>query len=220
MLAKIGLLSETAYQIEEPIVETDHLFKYYRFLEDHLFYLINPVPSSGDLFVTVKSESDPESKHIQVIRSPDSVPADWFTQFTCLPRDDFFTILACMNLPWNNTVFHILTQNYLNTVSSSGSQALKLPGNPLEVSTAITIVVSSQSFHRTGWPCTLSGIDGYDFICNLIANSCKANRKLWLPISLVFAEKCGPLSRWFYSLRFPFLYSIDRPDACFGKLAL
>ncbi len=122
--------------------------------------------------------------------------------------------------------FHILAESYIDIVTlgksnsnSPNQNALKLPGNPLEVAVSNAIVDSSHRFHEGGRFCTLSGLDGFHFFKNLVVNSVKTGRLSSRPIDLTFSKECESLSKWVEALTFPFLYSIDRQDVTFNSIS-
>ena len=205
-LEKCGLLFPSSYTEDE----CDYVFKYQEFMEDHLFNLIKPVKSRGDVFVTFRA-----SDSVKIIRSELAEAETWKHQYTRFFPDDFFGILASLFIAFRNPVFYILNDANIQT----NAEALKLPGKPFEVATAVAIVDSSQHSHGRYRRSTLAGVNGKDFVLNLISNCFKSPREQRYLIQLEFTRKAKPFDAWLSSLLVPFLYSVDREDANFSALA-
>jgi hypothetical protein len=219
--AKIGLFFPSAYNSEIPVSDKQKMFKYHRFIQDHLFYLINPVQSDKDIFVSAKPISAFQNinLHLPGMRRI----TVWNVPYTRFMPEDFFSILGSINIPFSRPVFHILTEGFFEKMSSAAAisdaanpEALKLPGNPLEVASGVSVVDSSQHSHSLARLYSLEGQDSFNFFSNLVYNCFRSEQREFIPLSLSIVPL---LQSWMEKFKFPFLYSVNRIDASFELLA-
>ncbi len=223
MLAKIGLLFGSTYFEEEPRHGKPEVFKSHRHLENHLYYLMNPVNPGKSVFITFAQEGN--IKHLMT-NVNDNLQI-WDTQYAYFRRDEFLTNLVCLAIPLAHPACRILSKAHAKMIAASEGisdeanlQALKLPGNYLEVAAAVSIVDATY-FHQSyssGTHFTLSGVDGKAFFQNLVVNLHKDSQKVKKPMLNFPENDLFDLSAWLKHVKLPFLYGINRESKEFELL--
>ncbi|NBO24380.1 MAG: hypothetical protein EBU93_03985 [Chlamydiae bacterium] len=203
-------------------------FKQKRFLEYHLFYLINPVDKSLDWFITFPAEEietelgsiDPPCLRI-VNKDSKDVLENWEFEYTEFNRKEMLTLIGCQFIQFTYPVSKILKKadsarkrQVESLLSSQNPNAVSSDGNSFEVLSAGCVVKASHYFHLKGSPPvhTFQGIPADNFIKNIIYEMGYTNdavsRNIWVPSDLLEILQ---------SIKIPFLYSINRKDAAFDK---
>lgn len=217
--AKIMLLTPFAYQSSR-IISSHECYHFNLFLENHLYYLINPNDLKGWIFLAFP----PKKKHLRVLVGSNIL--SWKKEYTFFRSEELFTILACLFVPFIYPVTAILqdaqpvTGGMVSNVPNS--EALSLPGNPLEVSAAVSVIDASHHFFGRGdKKITVAGQSGTDFIKNLIFNLIsdseitKTDR-----ITIRFPKLTFDLDgKFFKKCKIPFLYSMNRSIPILNKIS-
>ena len=188
-----------------------------RFIEHHLFYLRNPVDPESNAFLTFPPD---EEEGNLILYSP-SVP-EWSLAQSEFDPQEFFTIAACLFIPFTATVARILLHaNRLianSTASVGRSQNLRaraLDGNTFEVTSAVCVIRSSHySINLDQKPVfTFKGQSGREFISNLVHEMSYSSGEWRLPP--IFPAE---LNRFLERIRIPFLYSMSYDNPSFQLL--
>lgn len=203
---KIMLLTPFAYQNAE-IRDDEELFHFQLFIEYHLYYLVNPYDPNGWIFLSFSSIDQINGRsYLKVLRN--NGISDWINEFTFFRSEELLTILISVFIPFITPVTAIL-----KAAQRTNSAALSLPGNPLEVSAAVSVIDASHHFHgQMSQSYTLEGQNGSIFIKNLIVNliSVRGFSKQ-NEISITYPVNKFNLERDFIDkCRIPFLYALDR----------
>ena len=218
--AKIGLLFPTSFDFSNlsNLSSDDRNFHLPCFLEYHLYHLVNPTDFNDWLFMTFA----PQNNRTELMVNP-SGRVEWSNQFTHFKGEELFTILGCLWFPFNEPVTAILKKARRNNITDPSSicdmpndNAIKLPGNILEISAAVSLIDASHHFFdRRGGVAdssqlnTFAGQNGIDFIKNIIVNMIDdVSFKKALDISIIISHQV--LVDFLALCHIPYLYSINR----------
>ena len=228
MIAKIGLHLEQAFRPDEPVKEdTLSCFRHHRHMQDHLFYLNNPVQPDKCIFLAFKNKHS-VWETLQIFRSSAAKGDDWSLHYTSFNSEEFFTLLVCLNVALTFTVFSIMNNDFFRNATRNVSDAqnllaLKLPGNHLEVSVAASVADASQHLrvqngHLIDLACSLEGVNGKAFLENLLLNSLVGMARLDDCKHLIFGAELIGFHRFLSNITVPFLYGINRRDPVLEQL--
>ncbi len=233
-VAKLGLLTDAAcalLQIPSPNLEPFEPFKYIQFLENHLFYLLNPTGSALDYFITVRPSDIDGCMRLVTKVQEDSAEVDlinWNKQLTAFRNDELFTFLTCLCMKLNVSPSFILEHaneqlmaKNLRIAQLSNSNAVKLSGNNLEVAAAMICADASHHTSELVPIYSLAGQDGYTWLSNIVANcSFSLNfRGNSLEINDRTSKTPFDLKNWLESLQIPFIYGINNPNSMLDELS-
>jgi hypothetical protein len=233
--AKIGLLLSESYDGYSSLDINDYswLCSGFSFLQDHLYHLVNPLGRAGTSWIFLTCPPATSSSNILQIVTSSNLLA-WNYERTCFNQGETCTILACMFLPFGNTITDISTQsknkigqNYLSVHNVQNPSAPQRNGNLLEVSAAISIIDASQ--HSTDYLAgasltyetfSLGGQNGLVFIRNLLINLINVPNmsKFKLIYQLKLNDCKYNIENFLKSIKIPFLYSLNRSDAFLDQL--
>ncbi len=214
-LAKLGLMIPHAYRQAAPIDDDDALFNYKSFMNEHLYYLLDPTGSNRNCFLTFVPAL--KSSHLRYFKN--GRLHLWSADYTTFKQDELFTIMACLKVSIFRSTFSCLNIHYISKgiqaeslAELSNPRALKRSGNRLEVAASIGITDSSHYDSASG-EYSLSGQSSRSFLTNLFRN-CLENETIYeepLPLTIVFDPR---LSTWLNRrIQIPFLYGIDLNDS-------
>ena len=226
-LPKLGLLVPHSYRetVPDPDDDDDAIFNYKSFMDDHLYHLLSPVNHNRPFFLTFTPRF--RSRFLRYFDGSNLIM--WKTEYTTFKSQDFFTIMACLNIPFKIPTTTCLTLNYVRygvkgfTYGDiSNPNALKRSGNRLEVSAAVGITDSTHfDASDAGAVYNLSGQSAPSFLTNLLRN-CFYDVSGNSRSSKFAVEFTGPLQNWLSGrIKFPFLQGIDVSNfsAIFNDLA-
>ncbi len=226
MLAKAGLLFPAAYKTKQPFSEEEKMFHFHRFIQDHLYYLINPVENGKDVFVTMKaSGKNPELQICHRIK-PDGSNVeviDWLDYYTRFYVDDFFSIIGSLAIKFTSPIFLIFPEAFSANQSApegianaTNPEAVKLSGNHLEVASGVSVVDASQHSSENRL-LSFIGQHGVTFVANVLVNCLKIKNMPQLPITCTFED--ANLKAWLKCITLPFLYSLNVTNNAFDHWA-
>ena len=220
--ATFGLmLSDSFDRSYKEMMSIQHLCNY---LENHLYYLINPADPKGWMFLTVASGNS-EFPINFITQDKNSINTDtitlvktpWKVEFTYFRSGELLTILACQKLiPTDLSIEGILEANRLLSASKGTNvgetrpkgQECYFSGNTLEVLS--TVCFLDASHRNVNNPLlTFKGVSGLTYLKNLVQNL-SLNRNDRININLEFGfdlAKRFNLFLFFEACHFPFLYT-------------
>lgn len=218
--AKIGLLFPTSFNFSNlSSLSSEEEFHQSSFLEYHLYHLVNPTDIDDWLFMTFAPRNNRKELMIDLPNR-----TEWSNQYTYFKREELLTILSCLWFPFAEPVTAILKSARKSNTSDPSAisdmpnvNAIKLPGNVLEISAAVSLVdASHHSFERRGGSGsnssqvnTFAGQNGVDFIKNILVNMIDdLTVKKALKFSIQFSH--DDLTNFLSRCHIPFLYGIDR----------
>lgn len=217
ILANIGLLTPIPY-VDSDDQNPDDAFRRICYLNDHLFYVINPSDNTNWLFFTFLSLStSPKSVNLSILKNSDIV--DWKHEVAFLKSDDIITTLTCLFISFKASIASIfedsidsLSRKPEAIVKSPNPKALSLDGNYLEIVASCCIIDSSHSgYIRNNYKQTsLSGQNGVAFFENLIGNLIKNSsiQRQFININI-----CPVAKNFLNQIKVPFLgpYNMKLP---------
>lgn len=228
--AKVGLLLPDSYDKDAEIEDDNWFCQGFSFLQHHLYHLVNPNHSNSWIFVTCPPR--PSSQSLRIITA-DFEYQDWEKERTFFEAKEKTTILACLFLSFGNSVTDFLSRarkthikSALGVYNAANRRALKLPGNPLELSAAVSIIDSSQHSFANSTRVnrkeifSLGGQRGITFIKNLVLNMIdeKNFQRRQRIVNVNIGRFKFNLENFFKRMHVPFLYSLDRRDSFFDHL--
>jgi hypothetical protein len=220
MYGNIGLLLPESYMINSTDIAGETYFNGFQFLEYHLYYLRNPQMSTNWIFITFPPNED-SFDLLFPLPGDDTEP--WTIEYTYFNEKEFFGVFGCMFIPFSKSVTSLLINAHIQSNShSSGVHdtqnpvAPSNPSNPLEVSSAVSIVDATHHSFTDHRVTTFAGQPGTDFLNNLITNLIEdssfrkwnvddSRRNIVYPSASVF-----DLKQYMSMCHFPFLYSLNR----------
>ncbi len=214
MLAKAGHLFPGAYKTRQPSSEEEVMFHHHHFIQDHLYYLINPVVNGKDVFVTMKASG--KNPDLQICRriKPDRPTAeviDWLNYYTRFYADNFFSIIGSLAVKFTSPVFQIFPELLFGYKSSPAGLA-----NAASSASGISIVDASQHSSENRL-LSFSGQHGVTFVANVLVNCLKIKNMPQLPITCTFED--ANLKAWLKCITLPFLYSLNVTNNAFDHWA-
>ncbi len=224
-VAKLGLLIQNAYSPDD---DSFTLFHYIRFLENHLYYLLNAIGTSLDFFLAFTPAGDNEYLRMAWHNYDGIViDKDWDLQFTTFRNDEIFTFLASVCLKLDCAPNFILDKATKENMSDSAaiaslpnSNAIKLSGNHLEISAAMTCMDASH--HSSGLDpiYSFAGQDGFTWLTKVLAN-CSFEKETFRTKYFTITAKGNhfDLENYLRSTRIPFLYGVNHRNSWLEELS-
>jgi hypothetical protein len=227
-VAKLGLLTEVAHVLCSTATgatgaKLSRPFNFIQFLENHLYYLVNPTGTDLDYFPTFRPEADREG-FLRVAKEVAGVLKfdDWELQLTTFREDELFTLLSCLCIKLDRSTNCILyLANRRNMISNTSIaelvnlNAIRLSGNYLEV--AATMACAEASHHTGGSNpvYSLHGQDGLTWLKNVVANCCLFEKFREVELNVEDSR----LEAWLKTLRIPFLSGVNHKNEMLKKLS-
>ena len=234
VLAKIGLFHPYTFS-SIPIPDADDMYHNYKFLKDHLFYLMNPSLKDDWALLTFKPKEG--STALQYFNESTNSVSDWDMQLTYFESKELLTFLASVAVPLEKSVTAILRNarqesllKHRAIADEPNSNARSLPGNPLEVSSSSSIVDATNHCprlyenspdHKQSQEFSVKGSTGSDFLACLFENLFRKlsfEKRFGVEIEYSRSE-IFHLENFLKGFRFPCLYSIDRKIEIIEKLS-
>jgi hypothetical protein len=222
--AHIGLLIPDAYD-KSGVTDDEGFFHGYQFIENHLYYLSNPQNPDDWVFMTLPPAHS-LSKSMQVISK--GIKTNWNFPYTYFRKEELFTLIGCLFFPFTQSITTVLNRGrQLQLIEAKSvndarnTQAIARAGNPLEVSTAVSIIDSSQHAHLYQYY-SLGGQDGINFMKNLIENliySESYDKTAGIKVRFVTGDEYDLEKQFLSKCRIPFLYSMDSPIEILDKVS-
>ena len=211
-MGTLALYLSNAYDKTRIKPEIEHRKSY---LNDHLYYLNNPVDDGEWMFTTFPFEG--RVKNLEVYDKSSNRKKEWNVETTHFDEDEVITLLSCLFIKSSQSVAFDLEQGHdestkigFDTLTTSNSEALKLDGNKLEVLAAVSIIDAS---HRKNGSLTasLSGQNGLDFIENILGNIIRSRNylrstEILLEFPVISKKSSFPLDTFLENCKIPFLY--------------
>ena len=192
-----------------------------RFLEEHLFYLKNPVDSTNQFATFKPSANDDQLLHVWIYGNL----RPWVHEYTFFNSEEFFTITGCLFIPFCGSISYLFhraeektTQLGTSFTQSINPNDVYLDGNALEVQAAVSIARASHFTHcQLKRAFSFKGPLGTEFFKNLIYELISVMRNAVFD-NLSFGFPPSLLS-FLRALRIPFLYGINHDNALFRKFS-
>ena len=186
-----------------------NVFRHVRFLEKHLFYLIDPSDRQSWFFLTFPPDmiALPGDRPTPFTIIKNQRLHSWQNEYTEFNQSDFLTILACFLIPTRFSCAMILDDAINDILRDSASLAqspnliaFKLDGNSLEVSAALCIAKAS---HDIDAQTCFSGITAERFIKNIIYEMNRHRNFLNSSVEMKFPDELQSLLS---GMKVPFIY--------------
>lgn len=171
--ANLGLLLNYSYNSDFP-----SRFNHKSYLENHLYFLDNPVNKSKYLFITYPAIGRRSFLSIPKVVAKQSIHGlvSWDLELVYFDKEEIITILSCFAIKPEISVMQILLEAQSaairrdrNPATTANPNALKLDGNILEV-LATTCIIDSSHHRYVSDRVTFAGQNGIEFLKSLISN--------------------------------------------------
>ncbi len=221
-VAKLGLYTHAAYDFPGSNASQFAPFNFIQFLENHLYYLLNPTGSGLDFFLTFRPVRRNGLLRVASLSAGQKQVSYkfWNLQLTSFREDEFFTFLACIFIKLecspNNLLLYAnivsMTRN-LEIANLANLNAIKLSGNHLEVAAAMACVDASHQSGGLEPVFSLRGQDGITWFNNVVANCSHSEnfRTLTVQISKD-CKRTFNLEKWLKTVHIPFLFGINNSN--------
>ncbi len=208
-------MTPQAYRKEAPVGDDEALFNYKSFMNEHLYYLLDPTGLNQNCFLSFVPENGKSCLNYYKDGKLDS----WVTKCTAFHKDEFFTIMACLKVPIFRSTFACLTKYLLSQgvkaeslIDFSSLEALKRSGNRLEMMASIGITDSSHYDSGSG-ECLLTGQPPKSFLTNLLRN-CIKDDTIFNKLPSLTINFDPKLAAWLTeTIKIPFRYGINLNDS-------
>ena len=219
--ASLGLLFSDAYTVKLNS-KSEYLspsFHDNAFIEEHYYYLINPIDTVKSVFITFANSRTNDKKSTLVLTEDETLK--WRSEATYFKQTEFMTILSSFNLlPKDKSFFNIFriareTSNNSNNDRGASPNVFagKSDGNRLETFVAASIIDASHHSMESNLN-MFEGQQGLVLVNNFVKNLIFTNQdKFGQKISVKIKEKYRnnfDLNGYLGNLIFPFLY----PENC------
>lgn len=223
----IGLFLPETFKIESNNQTFSNEFQYIDF---HLYYLRNPQRPTHWIFFTLPPKPNCDDLLIPI---PGKDDYTWKVECTYFNEKEFLTIFGCMFFPIYASVTWILIYAKAEIIKNSiesdviltRSMAPSSHLNPLNISSAASILNATHHSIKKFAVATFSGQPGTDFINNLINNLIEDssfrkytendNRRI-----VAYPVTGFDLKKYLARCRIPFLYSLDRKEPLLQRLSI
>ena len=182
VLGTLALFMSNAY-LSQDNSELTHIFHRKIYLQDHFYYLVNPVDNKKWGFLSYPPAPISAGRNVSSTDRPltvvrdNGIKSDWAVEYTYFKSEEIVPMFAFLAvLDEGSIVAHFRKSMAKLKVSPYGTgdtenmaQAVALNGNELEVLATVCLIESSH--HGIGQKgATFCGQDGISFLTNLVEN--------------------------------------------------
>lgn len=215
-IGTIGLMTNIPY-VTSSVDNCENLFKRKMYLEDHLYYLINPADNRKSNLIALFSQTEGGGGCLDYLARDGSIQK-WTLEKTYFKAEDIFTILACLCITFENTISAMMAiANEKHHSSGNSTSAAKNPTaqsldpDSLEAAAAISVIYSSHIKSRFGADLIFDGRSGTVFMYNLVQNLI-SNIDHKIQTGIILNYKSTSTKRFINNIQIPFLLPYNFPS--------